>query len=106
LFQNFILSGNEVMKQLLLLIMKVAPIGLGAYFAYQVGTIGPQLFGFYAKPLGLYYIRNYLLHRIFQSLCFYLEIRKWRKSFLERKSFTHCNCYQYVQQSGDNACCD
>lgn len=33
LFQNFILSGNEVMKQLLLLIMKIAPIGLGAYFA-------------------------------------------------------------------------
>jgi Na+/H+-dicarboxylate symporter len=46
LFQNFILSGNEVMKQLLLLIMKVAPIGLGAYFAYQVGTIGPQLSDF------------------------------------------------------------
>jgi hypothetical protein len=29
-------------------------IGLGAYFAYQVG-IWPQLFGAYAKPLGLYY---------------------------------------------------
>jgi hypothetical protein len=34
----------------------MAPIGLGAYFAYQVATLGPQLFGFYAKPLGLYYI--------------------------------------------------
>jgi hypothetical protein len=30
-------------------------IGLGAYFAYQVGIFGPQLFGAYAKPLGLYY---------------------------------------------------
>lgn len=42
-------------EKLLHLIMKIAPIGLGAYFAYQVATIGPQLFEFYAKPLGLYY---------------------------------------------------
>lgn len=67
-FQNFILSGNEVMKQLLLLIMKVAPVGLGAYFAYQVGTIGPQLFGFYAKPLGLYYIAGTIYFILFFSL--------------------------------------
>ena len=67
-FQNFILSGNEVMKQLLLLIMKVAPVGLGAYFAYQVGTIGPQLFGFYAKPLGLYYIAGIIYFIVFFSL--------------------------------------
>lgn len=54
-FRNFLSSGYEVMKELLLLVMKAAPIGLGAYFAYQVATVGPQLFGFYAKPLGLYY---------------------------------------------------
>ena len=54
-FRIFLNSGNEVMKQLLHLIMKTAPVGLGAYFAYQVGIFGPQLFGAYAKPLGLYY---------------------------------------------------
>jgi Na+/H+-dicarboxylate symporter len=54
-FKSFLKSGDEVMKQLLHLIMKTAPIGLGAYFAYQVGIFGPQLFGAYAKPLGLYY---------------------------------------------------
>lgn len=54
-FGKFLHSGNEVMKQLLHLIMKTAPIGLGAYFAYQVGIFGPQLFGAYARPLGLYY---------------------------------------------------
>lgn len=54
-FSRFLNSGNEVMKQLLNLIMKAAPLGLGAYFAYQVGIFGPQLFGAYAKPLGLYY---------------------------------------------------
>lgn len=54
-FRTFLNSGNEVMKQLLHIIMQTAPIGLGAYFAYQVGIFGPQLFGAYAKPLGLYY---------------------------------------------------
>ena len=67
-FQNFILFVNELMKQLLLLIRKVAPVGLGAYFAYQVGTIGPQLFGFYAKPLGLYYIAGIIYFIVFFSL--------------------------------------
>ena len=54
-FRTFLNSGNEVMKQLLHIIMQTAPVGLGAYFAYQVGIFGPQLFGAYAKPLGLYY---------------------------------------------------
>src|SRR5690606_19601972 len=39
-FRKFLSSGNEVMKHVLIMIMKIAPIGLGAYFAYQVGTIG------------------------------------------------------------------
>ncbi|WP_267405071.1 MULTISPECIES: dicarboxylate/amino acid:cation symporter [unclassified Chryseobacterium] len=67
-FRSFIASGYEVMKELLLMIMKVAPIGLGAYFAYQVATLGPQLFGFYAKPLGLYYIAGIIYFLVFFSL--------------------------------------
>ncbi|HVI44161.1 MAG TPA: dicarboxylate/amino acid:cation symporter [Chitinophaga sp.] len=54
-FRRFLYSGNEVMKDLLHLIMKAAPVGLGAYFAYQVGTVGPELFGTYAQSLGVYY---------------------------------------------------
>lgn len=67
-FRSFIASGYEVMKELLLMIMKIAPIGLGAYFAYQVATLGPQLFGFYAKPLGLYYIAGIVYFLMFFSL--------------------------------------
>src|SRR5690606_24112010 len=67
-FRVFIASGYEVMKELLLLIMKLAPIGLGAYFAYQVATLGPQLFGFYGKPLGLYYITGIIYFLVFFSL--------------------------------------
>ncbi|MNK01706.1 Proton/sodium-glutamate symport protein [compost metagenome] len=54
-FASFLHSGNEVFKNVFTLIMKVGPVGLGAYFAYQVGVFGPQLFGTYAKSLGLYY---------------------------------------------------
>ena len=54
-FTGFLLAGNEVFKQVFIIIMKLGPIGLGAYFAYQVGVFGPQLFGAYARSLGLYY---------------------------------------------------
>ncbi|WP_217606786.1 dicarboxylate/amino acid:cation symporter [Chitinophaga sp. GbtcB8] len=54
-FRRFLNSGNEVMKSLIILIMKLGPIGLGAYFAYQVGILGPQLFGLYARSMALYY---------------------------------------------------
>lgn len=67
-FKNFLKSGDEVMKQLLHLIMKAAPVGLGAYFAYQVGIFGPQLFGVYAKPLALYYAVCAVYFIVFFSL--------------------------------------
>ncbi|MHB1178149.1 MAG: dicarboxylate/amino acid:cation symporter [Daejeonella sp.] len=54
-FKNFLTGGDEVMKQLLILIMKLAPVGLGAYFAYQIGVFGPQLFGTYAHSMAIYY---------------------------------------------------
>lgn len=68
IFRNFIASGYEVMKELLLIVMKAAPIGLGAYFAYQIATLGPQLFGLYAKPLGLYYVAGIIYFFLFFSL--------------------------------------
>ncbi|WP_294263509.1 dicarboxylate/amino acid:cation symporter [uncultured Chryseobacterium sp.] len=87
-FRSFIASGYEVMKELLLLIMKVAPIGLGAYFAYQVATLGPQLFGFYAKPLGLYYIAGVVYFFVFFSLyAFLADGRNGVKSFWTKAPF-------------------
>jgi len=54
-FREFLVSGSEVMGQLIKLIMLYAPIGLGAYFAYLVGEFGPQIIGSYARVVGLYY---------------------------------------------------
>ncbi|GGC24852.1 sodium:proton antiporter [Parapedobacter defluvii] len=87
-FRKFLSSGNEVMKHLLILIMKIAPLGLGAYFAYQVGTIGPELFGFYAKPLGLYYLLGAFYFLVFFSLYAYIAggrsgvDRYWKNNIL------------------------
>lgn len=67
-FRRFLSSGNEVMKNLLVYVMKLAPVGLGAYFAFQVGTVGPQLFGIYAKPMAVYYGGGLVYFFVFFSL--------------------------------------
>lgn len=88
MFRKFINSGNAVMGNLLVMVMKLAPVGLGAYFAYQVGTLGPQLFGFYAKPIGLYYIFGlfyfFTLFSLFAFLAFGLKgvRRYWKNNIL------------------------
>ena len=75
-FKSFLVSGNEVFKHVLLLIMNLAPVGLGAYFANQVGVFGPQLFGAYAKPLALYYAVCAFYFIVFFSLYAYLAAGK------------------------------
>ena len=67
-FRRLLNSGNEVMKQLLEMIMKLAPVGLGAYFAYQVGVFGPDLFGIYAKSVGLCYGLSFFYFVVFFTL--------------------------------------
>jgi Na+/H+-dicarboxylate symporter len=54
-FRQFLVSGSEVMTQLIKIIMLYAPVGLGAYFAYLVGTFGSQILGSYARVVSLYY---------------------------------------------------
>lgn len=54
-FRQFLNTGSEVFKNVFILIMKAAPIGLGAYFAYQVALFGPSLFGTYAHTMGIGY---------------------------------------------------
>lgn len=54
-FRQFLISGAEVMGNLIKLIMYYAPIGLGAYFAYLIGVFGPKLMAEYARVVALYY---------------------------------------------------
>ena len=40
---------NDIIMKMVDMIMKLAPIGLGAYFANLVGEFGPQLIGDYGR---------------------------------------------------------
>ncbi|NTV29973.1 MAG: dicarboxylate/amino acid:cation symporter [Candidatus Omnitrophica bacterium] len=70
-FSRFLLSGNEVMGRVIGLIMLYAPVGLGAYIAYLIGTMGPQLMGSYARVVVLYYPISFFYFFIAFSLYVY-----------------------------------
>jgi Na+/H+-dicarboxylate symporter len=67
-FRNFLNAGNEVFKNVFIIIMKAGPVGLGAYFAYQVAVFGPTLFGTYAHTLGIGYGVSLFYYAVFFSL--------------------------------------
>lgn len=46
---------NSIIMKMVDMIMKFAPIGLGAYFANLVGEFGPQLIGDYGRTMLIYY---------------------------------------------------
>ncbi len=46
---------SDVMMKVIDMIMKYAPIGLGAYFANLVGEFGPKLLGAYGRAMLVYY---------------------------------------------------
>jgi len=54
-FAGFLTSANEVMMKLVSFIMYYAPIGLGAYFAYLVGSFGPEMLNSYGRAMMVYY---------------------------------------------------
>lgn len=67
-FAKALNSGNEVFKNVFIIIMKPAPIGLGAYFAYQVAVFGPSLFGTYAHTLGVGYGVSIFIYAVIYSI--------------------------------------
>jgi Na+/H+-dicarboxylate symporter len=67
-FATFLNAGTEVFKNVFIIIMKPAPIGLGAYFAYQVAEFGPTLFGTYAHTLGIGYGVSLFYYAVFFSI--------------------------------------
>ena len=53
---NFVKAGSVVMMNIIGIIMKFAPIGLGCYFASVIGELGPQILSGYAKVFILYLV--------------------------------------------------
>lgn len=52
---KLLMNLNDIVMHLVDMIMKFAPIGLGAYFANLIGEFGPQLIGDYGRCLLIYY---------------------------------------------------
>ncbi|MBE7721884.1 dicarboxylate/amino acid:cation symporter [Lacrimispora indolis] len=52
---KMLINLNDIIMKMVNLIMKFAPIGLGAYFANLVGEFGPSLIGDYGRSMILYY---------------------------------------------------
>ncbi len=52
---KLLVNMNQIIMKLVDMIMKLAPIGLGAYFANLIGKFGPQLLGDYGRCMLVYY---------------------------------------------------
>lgn len=59
---SFLQAGSDVMMKIIDLVMKVAPLGLGCYFASIVGELGPQIISGYARSFVLYLILTVIFY--------------------------------------------
>ncbi|MGL5316045.1 MAG: dicarboxylate/amino acid:cation symporter [Peptostreptococcaceae bacterium] len=59
---KFVEAGSAVMMRIVEMIMKLAPLGLGCYFASVIGELGPQILSGYAKVFVLYLILTVILY--------------------------------------------
>lgn len=75
-FVKFLNSGSAVCNKIMELIMYYAPIGLGAYFANVVGSLGTQIISGYVKVFLLYLIVSILYFIIFFTLYAYIAGRR------------------------------
>lgn len=81
-FRDFLIAGNTVFTRVVGFILLYAPIGLGAYFAYLVGSFGPQLLGSYVRSVAIYYPVAIFYFVVFFSLYAYWSAGWWGiKSF-------------------------
>lgn len=65
-------AGAAVMMKIVDLVMKIAPLGLGCYFASVVGELGPQILSGYAKAFLLYLLLSIVIYLVAFTLYAYI----------------------------------
>ena len=75
-FATFLNSGSAVTMKMMGLIMYIAPLGLGAYFATVVGQLGSQILSGYLKVFVLYLVISIMYFFGFFTLYAYVADRK------------------------------
>jgi Na+/H+-dicarboxylate symporter len=67
-FKGVLESANDVMQNIIKIIMYYAPIGLGCYFAYLIGTFGASIGAGFLKTFIVYTVVSVLFYIIFYTL--------------------------------------
>ena len=70
--ERFVQSGSDVMMKMVSLVMVLAPLGLGCYFADTVASVGASLLGGYLRVLLLYLALTLLFFFVINSLYVWL----------------------------------
>lgn len=86
-FGKLLANMNQVIMKLIEMIMKFAPIGLGAYFANLVGEFGPQLIGDYAA----YKVRGYSEEMLLRATALSYLVCMYIKEYSGKLS-AFCGC--------------
>ena len=69
LVERFIAEGEAVIIRMMELVMKLAPIGIGCYFADTVGSLGGQIVGDYLEIFLVVCAATAVCYLLFLSLC-------------------------------------
>ena len=85
--ERFILSGSEVMMKMVSLVMVLAPIGLGCYFADTIASVGASLLGGYLRVLLLYLALTLLFFFVINSLYVWLAGGRGRSRWETLKTY-------------------
>lgn len=96
---------NEVIMKFIGLIMAIAPIGLGAYFANLVAEYGPQIIGDYGRSMVVYYPLCLLYVVVFFPLyAFFAAGKLGVKRMLKYIFYPRCNCLCHSELRCHPAC--
>lgn len=85
--EGFIQSGSEVMMKMISLVMVLAPLGLGCYFADTIASVGASLLGGYLRVLLLYLALTLLYFFVINSLYVWLAGGRGRSRWETLKAY-------------------
>lgn len=66
--RSFVAEGGDVVMKMMALVMKLAPIGIGCYFADTVGSLGGQIVGDYLQIFLVVSVATAVVYLLFHSL--------------------------------------
>lgn len=66
--ERFMAEGEKVIIKMMDFIMRLAPIGIGCYFADTIGTLGGQIVGSYLEIFVVVMVVTFLVYTVFHSV--------------------------------------